>query len=156
VHVEVIDGWPLSSRDVIHKTIPLEVKFGNHCSSIIFNIIKTLSAVVILKLSRLERYNLQIDWKLQNMEFLEIPSLTECTNNPLSTKKPPFIQPLFIGARTFIRAIKIGTSFAICATPTSRKTITSTSIPIQKRNSKMSLKRKYGHLVQALTVQLCH
>ena len=48
-HVEVIDKWPLVSGNVIHETIPLEVKFGNHSSSIVFNIIGTPSAPVILK-----------------------------------------------------------------------------------------------------------
>jgi hypothetical protein len=47
------------------------------------------------------------------------------------TKKPPFIKPLFIGARAFIRAAKTCTPFAIYATPVSRKTTTSTNIPIQ-------------------------
>jgi hypothetical protein len=51
VHIEVIDGWPLFSGDVTHKTMPLEVKFGNHSSSIGYNIIRTPSAPVILGLS---------------------------------------------------------------------------------------------------------
>jgi hypothetical protein len=63
VHVEIIDGEPLSSRDVTHETILLEVRFGKHSNSIVFNIIRTPSAPVILGLSWLERYNPQIDWK---------------------------------------------------------------------------------------------
>jgi hypothetical protein len=51
VHVEVIDGWPLSSGDFTHKTTPLEVRFDNHSSSIVFNIIRIPSAFVILALS---------------------------------------------------------------------------------------------------------
>jgi hypothetical protein len=51
VHVEIIDGRPLSSRDITHETIPLEVKFGNHSNSIVFNIIRIPSAPVILGLS---------------------------------------------------------------------------------------------------------
>jgi hypothetical protein len=105
VHVEVIEGQLLSSRNATHKTAPLEVKFDNHSSSIVFNIIKIPSAPVIFGFSWLERYNPQIDWKSWNIEFLVIPSLTERTSKPL-TKKPPFIKPLFIGARTFIRAAK--------------------------------------------------
>jgi hypothetical protein len=61
VHVEVIDGQPLSFGDIIHKTSPLEVKFGNHSSSKVFNIIKTPSAPINLRLSWQERYNPQID-----------------------------------------------------------------------------------------------
>jgi hypothetical protein len=52
------------------------------------------------------------------------------TSKPL-TKKPPFIKPLFIGARAFIRAAKTGTSFAIYATPTFGETATSTNVPTQ-------------------------
>jgi hypothetical protein len=119
VHVEVIDGRPLSSGDVTHETAPLKVKFGNHSSSIIFNIIRTPSVPIILGLSWLERYNPHIDWKSWNIEFLVIPSLAERTIKHL-TKKPPLIKPLFIGARTFIRAAKTSTPFAIYATPASR------------------------------------
>jgi hypothetical protein len=42
VHVEVIDRRTLSFGDVTHKTAPLEIKLGNHSSSIIFNILKPL------------------------------------------------------------------------------------------------------------------
>jgi hypothetical protein len=51
MHVEVIEGRSLSSRDVTHETIPLEVKFGNHSSSIVFSIIRTPSTPIILRLS---------------------------------------------------------------------------------------------------------
>jgi hypothetical protein len=119
VHVEVIDERPLSSGNITYKTIPLEVKFGNHSSSIVLNIIRTSSAPVILGLFWLERYNPQINWKSKNIEFPIMPSLTEHTSKPLSTKKPSFIKPLFIGARAFMRVAKTGTLFAIYATPTS-------------------------------------
>jgi hypothetical protein len=46
-------------------------------------------------------------------------------------KKPPFIKPLFIGARVFIRAAKTGTPFAIYATPAFGETTTSINIPTQ-------------------------
>jgi hypothetical protein len=121
VHVEIIDDRPLPSRDVTHEIIPLEVKFGNHSSSIVFNIIRTPSTPVILGLSWLERYNTQIDWKLRKIEFPVIPSLTKRTSKPSSTKKLPFIKPLFIGARAFMRVANTGTSFVIYATLTSEK-----------------------------------
>jgi hypothetical protein len=105
LHVEVIDSRPFSSREIIHETALLEVKFENHSSSIVFNIFRTPSAPVILGFSWLERYNPHIDWKSRNIEFPVIPSLAECTSKPL-TKKPPFIKPLFIGARAFVRAAK--------------------------------------------------
>jgi hypothetical protein len=56
--------------------------------------------------------------------------LAERTSKPL-TKKPPFIKPLFIGARAFIRAAKTSTMFAIYATPASGETTTSTNILAQ-------------------------
>ena len=48
VHIEVINKQPLSFGDVVHRTAPLEMTFGNHSSSIIFNIIRTSSAPIIL------------------------------------------------------------------------------------------------------------
>jgi hypothetical protein len=110
VHVEVINEQSLSSVNVIHETILLEVKFGSHSNSIIFTIIRTPSDPIILGLSWLERYNPQIEWKSKNIEFPVIPTLTERTSKPSSTKKPPFIKPLFIGARTSVRAAVSGNS----------------------------------------------
>jgi hypothetical protein len=130
VHVEVIDGQPLSFGNVTHETIPLEVKFGNHSSSIVFNIIRIPSVPVILGLSWLERYNPQIYWKSRNIEFPVTSSLTERTNKSSSTKKPLFIKPLFIRAKDFMRAAKTGTPFAIYTTPTPKETTTSTNIPV--------------------------
>jgi hypothetical protein len=66
MHVEVIDRRSLFIGDITHETTLLEVKFGNHSSSIIFNIIRIPSTLVILGLSWLERYNPQIDWKSRN------------------------------------------------------------------------------------------
>jgi hypothetical protein len=147
VHLEVIDGRPLSSRDVTHESIPLEVKFGNHCSSIVFNIIRTPSAPVILGLSWLERYNPQINWKSRNIEFPITPSLTKRTSKPSSTKKPPFIKPLFIGARTFMRATKTGTPFVIYATPTSEETTTSINIPAQYKEFQDVFEKKNANIL---------
>ena len=48
VHVEVIDRRLLSSGDVTYETIHLEVKVGNHSSSIVFSIIRIPLALVIL------------------------------------------------------------------------------------------------------------
>jgi hypothetical protein len=47
------------------------------------------------------------------------------------TSKPSFIKALFIGARAFIRAAKIGTLFAIYTTLTSRETTTSINVLAQ-------------------------
>jgi len=57
VHVEVMDGQPMSLEDVIYKTVPLKVLFNGHSNSIVFNIIETCSNPIILGLSWLEKYN---------------------------------------------------------------------------------------------------
>lgn len=62
------------------------------------------------------------------MEFLVILSLSEYTSKPLSIKKPLFSKPFFIGARTFMRATKMGTLCAIYAILTFEEMTTSTSI----------------------------
>jgi hypothetical protein len=38
--VEVIDGWPLGSGNVMEETQPLEVMLGDQVSHIVFNIIQ--------------------------------------------------------------------------------------------------------------------
>jgi hypothetical protein len=157
VHVEVIIGRPLSFGDVTHETILLEVNFGNHNNSIVFNIIRIPSAPIILGLSWLERSNPQRDWKSRNIEFLVIPALIERISKPSSTKKPPFIKPLFITARVFMRVARMGTSFAIYTTPTSEEIIIATNIPAQyKEFQDIFEEKKCGHLTRALTIQLCH
>jgi hypothetical protein len=142
VHIEVIDKRLLSFGNITYKTIHLEVNFGNHSSSIVFNIIRTPSVPVILGLSWLERYNLQINWKSRNIEFLVTPSLTEHTSKPSSIKKPLFIKPLFIGARAFMKAAKTGTPFAIYATPTSEETTTSTNISTEYKEFQAVFEKK--------------
>ena len=57
VHVEVIDGRPLSSGDVTHETRPIKVTIDGHDSYIAFNIIRSPSNPVILGLSWLKRNN---------------------------------------------------------------------------------------------------
>jgi hypothetical protein len=58
------------------------------------------------------------------------------------TKKPPFIKPLFIGARTFTRAAKTGTPFAIYPTSTSGETTASINIPAQYKEFQDIFKKK--------------
>jgi hypothetical protein len=136
----------LSSGDVTYETALLEVKFGNHSSSIVYNIIRTPSAPVILRLSWLERYNPYIDWKSQNLEFPVTPSLVERTSKPL-TKKPLFIKPFFTGARAFIRAAKISTPFAIYVVPASGETTTSTNIPTQYKEFQDVFEKKNADIL---------
>jgi hypothetical protein len=147
VHVEIIDRRPLSSENVTYKTILLEVKFGNYSSSIVFNIIRIPLAPIILGLSWLERYNPQINWKSRNIEFPIIPSLTEHTSKPSSTKKLPFIKPLFIGARAFMRVPKTGTPFVIYATLIYEETTTSTNILAQYKEFQDVFEKKNADIL---------
>lgn len=99
VHVEVIDGHPLSSGKVTHETMLLKIAFDGHRSTIIFNIIRTPSNPVILGLSWLEKYNRLIDWKSRRLTFT-----TSQIEKP--TKNSQFNKLLYIGARAFIKAAK--------------------------------------------------
>ena len=51
IHVEVIDGRPLSFGDVTHEIHPIKVITNGHNSLVVFNIIKSPSNLVILGLS---------------------------------------------------------------------------------------------------------
>ena len=61
VHVEIIDGYLLSSRDVTCEILLIEVAINGHSSFVIFNIIRSLSNLVILSLSWVKKYNPHID-----------------------------------------------------------------------------------------------
>jgi hypothetical protein len=62
--VEVIDGWPLTSGNVMEETQPLEVMLGDQVSHVVFNIIQCPTNPVILGLPWFELYNPDIDWSL--------------------------------------------------------------------------------------------
>jgi hypothetical protein len=81
------------------------------------------------------------------MEFPVIPSFMERTSRPLTTKKPPFIKPLFIGGRAFMRAAKTGTPFAIYTTPTSGETTTSTNILAQYKEFQDVFEKKNANIL---------
>lgn len=125
VHVEVIDGRPLSSGNVIHETKPLKVRLENHESNIVFNVIKTPSCPVILGLSWLARYNPLIDWKLRKVTF-PTNSLKVEFAKTMSRNKP-----LFIGARAFMKEAKHNTPLVIFATPTYQDATPTFGIPKQ-------------------------
>lgn len=63
MHVKVIDGQLLSSRDVTHETTGNDRVIDNHYNSIEFNVIRTPSNLIIISLSLLEMFNPHIDWK---------------------------------------------------------------------------------------------
>ena len=69
IPIEVIDGRPLVSGDVIHETIPLDIILEGHHSIIAFNVIKSSSNPIVLGLSWLNKYNPTIDWKTRRLVF---------------------------------------------------------------------------------------
>jgi hypothetical protein len=123
------------------------VKFGNQSSSILFNIIRNPSSPIILGLSWLEKYNPQIDWKSRTIEFSITPSLIERINKPSSTKKLPFIKPLFIGAGAFMRTAKTSTPFAIYATMIFEETTILTNILAQYKEFQDIFEKKNADIL---------
>jgi hypothetical protein len=141
VHVEVIDGRPLSSGNVIHETKPLKIRLENHESNIVFNVIKTPSCPVILGLSWLDRYNPLIDWKLRKVTFstnsLKVESAKTISRN----------KPLFIGARAFMKEAKQNTPFVIFATPTRKNATPTFVIPKQYEGFKDVFEKKNADML---------
>jgi hypothetical protein len=62
--MEVIDGRPLTSGNVMEETQLLEVMLGDQVSHVVFNIIQYLANRVVLDLPWFELHNLNIDWNL--------------------------------------------------------------------------------------------
>ena len=141
IHVEVIDGRPLSSGSVTHESIPLEVTLEGHNSCIVFNIIRTPSNPVILGLSWLEKHNPSVDWKLRKMIF----STERSKKRPI--RKSSIKKPLFIGARAFMRTSKEGTPFVIYATPISEEKTLATSIPEQYKDFQDVFQKKNADIL---------
>ena len=141
VHVEVIDGQPLSSSSVTHKSEPIEVTFKDHSNYIIFNIVKTPSNPIIHGLSWLEKHNPSMDWRLRTMTF----PTGHSKNNRV--RKPGTKKSLFIGARAFVKSSKEDTPFVIYATPIrGEKTLTS-SIPEQYKGFQDVFQKKNADML---------
>jgi hypothetical protein len=87
--VEVIDGWPLTSGNVMEETQPLEVMLGDKVSHVVFNIIQCPAYPMVLGLSWFELHNLDIDWSLWRI------------SSKSKNEKKKYIQPLILGARAF-------------------------------------------------------
>ena len=69
ISIEVIDGRSLAFDDVIHETQPLNIYIHGHHSTVIFNVIQSPSNPIILGLSWLDRYDLQVDWSNRKVKF---------------------------------------------------------------------------------------
>jgi hypothetical protein len=61
VPVEVIDGWPLASGNVMEKTELLGVMIGDQVSHVVFNIIQCLADPVVLGFPWFELHNPDVD-----------------------------------------------------------------------------------------------
>ena len=123
IHVEVIDGRFVISGDVVQETKPLSISLENHQSSIVFNVIKSPSSSIILDLSWLDRYNPDINLNTSKLTFqssnlspsyrLETPKQAISMHHRTRVSKTPV--PLMVSARTFMRAAKKRTMFAMYA-----------------------------------------
>ena len=142
VSVEVIDGRSFASGDVIHQIQPLDICLHGHHSTIIFNVIQSLSNLVILALSWLDRYNLQVDWSNQKVKFqsnnlkaLDTQAIERLKNLECLKPEPHQIRTskvqvsMTVGARTFMKVAKNGVVFAIYATPVTNPVQTTSELP---------------------------
>ena len=62
--VEVIDGRPLASENVMEETQPLKVMLGDQVSHVVFNIIQCPANPLVLGLRWFELHNPDINWSL--------------------------------------------------------------------------------------------
>jgi len=60
--MEVIDGWSLSLKCVMHKTKALKITIGSHWSKIVFNVISSPINHIIIGFFWFILHNLQMDW----------------------------------------------------------------------------------------------
>ena len=135
--VEVIDGRPLASSDVVSETQPLEVVLGEQISSIVFNIIKSPTSPIILGLPWFELHNPDIDWRTRRI-----------SSRARQPKKKTTLRPLFVGAKAFIRATKQSTSFVIYTAPAGEPTNQPTSLlPTQYENFKDVFEKKNADIL---------
>lgn len=145
VHVEVIDGRPLSSGDVTHETLPVDVVINGHSSCVIFNIIRSPSNPVILGLSWLEKYNPRIDWISRKLDFPR--SISNSSINQVKNHESSIVKPALIGAKAFIHAAKEGSTFAIYAAPISESVKTSSGIPSQYQDYQDVFEKKNADIL---------
>jgi hypothetical protein len=97
--VEVIDGWPLASGNMMEETQPLEVMLGDLVSHVVFNIIQYLANPMVRGLPWFELHNLDVDWNLQRISSKHKMKIN--------------IQPLIHGTKAFARVAKKNVAFAI-------------------------------------------
>jgi hypothetical protein len=145
--VEVIDGRPLVSGNVMEETQPLEVMLGDQVSHIVFNIIQCPANLVVLDLLWFELYNPDIDWNLRKI-------------SSKSRNKLKNIQPLILGARACARVIKKNITFVIYIAPMGSSIEKDVQeIPIQYDDFKDVFEKKNAdilpeHLLYDCTIEL--
>jgi hypothetical protein len=93
--MEVIDGRPLASRNVMEETQPLEVMLGDQVFHIVFNIIQCSANPVVLGFPWFEFHSPNIDGNLQRIF------------SKWRKEKKFFIQLLILGVRAFTREFVI-------------------------------------------------
>ena len=145
VLVEVIDGHPLSSGDIIEETTPLATSIKNHTSHISYSIIHSPSTPLILGLFWLERFNQNIDWSNRNIIFPATPPPQNLKYKP--PEKNKLKKPLFIGAKAFIQAAKGGSTFVIYATPIIDETRSMSALPEQYKSYQDVFEKKNADIL---------
>ena len=135
-YVEVIDGRPLASGNVMEIIQPLEVILGDQVSHVVFNIIQCLANPMVLGPPWFELHDLDVDWGLWRIF------------SKLNKKKTKSIQPLVLGARAFAREAKKNVAFAIYAISMDISTKKSTQeISMQYHDFKNVFKKKNADIL---------
>jgi hypothetical protein len=68
--MEVIDGRPFASGNMMEETQPLEVMLGDQVSHVVFYIIQCPTNLVVLGLLWFELHNPDIDWSLRRFSSI--------------------------------------------------------------------------------------
>ena len=74
VSVEVIDGCPIASSDIVEESEPIRVVLGNLANVISFNIISSVEHSLVLGLPWFELHNPTIDWRKRTIEEVKVQS----------------------------------------------------------------------------------
>ncbi len=74
--VKMIDDQKKKLGLVMHETKALMVIIGSHNSKVVFNVISSLTNLIIIGLSWFILHNPQVDWKTKNLHFESINKTT--------------------------------------------------------------------------------
>jgi RNase H-like domain found in reverse transcriptase/Reverse transcriptase (RNA-dependent DNA polymerase)/Integrase zinc binding domain/Chromo (CHRromatin Organisation MOdifier) domain len=107
--LEVVDGRPISSGQVTHQTVPLEVRIGQHVEHLVFNITKLGHYPVILGMPWLKRHDPTIVWSQHQVSFASKYCAANCLSLPITVQalpEHPYLSPNYIEKPTKISTSK--------------------------------------------------